>query len=343
MESIKENNNNKHSYRFIKDPGLPFHKKRLSDINKKLKRKVEYKIFSFFLISIFGSIMFAIFYIIDFSKDNFYFNLKIQNFFFGLSLFLSMLSFGVGIISWSKYIMPNKELVEKRNLVKINKKNKINKSLLNDINVVIQESEIKRSSLLRNTLIGALVFSFIPGIFTLRSLDISKEKHKEKLNKLKHTLWDKNIRIVLEVSEKPIYASDVKIGSIFHAVPENLSKHPQMLREKAKSVILLTRLDLNKYNPSLSREDWHHNGIVAYSKICTHVGCPVALYEQKTNYLLCPCHQSTFDLLNECKPIFGPAKRSLPQLPITIDNDGYLIAKSDFKEPVGPSYWEREK
>jgi ubiquinol-cytochrome c reductase iron-sulfur subunit len=101
------------------------------------------------------------------------------------------------------------------------------------------------------------------------------------------------------------------------------------------------RLDPTKMDISAGREDWHVDGIVAYSKICTHVGCPVALYEQQTHHLLCPCHQSTFDLTQECKVIFGPAGRPLPQLPITVDADGFLVARSDFQEPVGPSYWER--
>jgi ubiquinol-cytochrome c reductase iron-sulfur subunit len=82
-------------------------------------------------------------------------------------------------------------------------------------------------------------------------------------------------------------------------------------------------------------------GIVAYSKICTHVGCPVGLYEHRTHLLLCPCHQSTFDVAQDCQVIFGPANRPLPQLKITVDADGYLIAAAPFLQPVGPSYWER--
>ena len=84
-----------------------------------------------------------------------------------------------------------------------------------------------------------------------------------------------------------------------------------------------------------------HQGIVAYSKICTHVGCPVGLYEQGTHHLLCPCHQSTFDVTQDCAAVFGPAKRALPQLKIGVDDEGYLIATQGFMEPVGPSFWER--
>lgn len=91
-----------------------------------------------------------------------------------------------------------------------------------------------------------------------------------------------------------------------------------------------------------SRKDWQVGGILCYSKICTHVGCPISLWEQQTHHLLCPCHQSTFDLSNSGVVVFGPAARSLPQLPITVDADGYLVARSDFTVPVGPSFFERD-
>jgi ubiquinol-cytochrome c reductase iron-sulfur subunit len=82
---------------------------------------------------------------------------------------------------------------------------------------------------------------------------------------------------------------------------------------------------------------------VAYSKICTHAGCPVGLYRATTRSLLCPCHQSQFNVLNGAKPFFGPAVRPLPQLPLGVDNRGVLIALDDFAEPVGPAFWDREK
>ncbi len=113
------------------------------------------------------------------------------------------------------------------------------------------------------------------------------------------------------------------------------------LEEKAKAAVLLMRLKPEDLKVSEGKETWNYQGIVAYSKICTHVGCPVALYEQQTHHLLCPCHQSQFDITEEAKVIFGPAKRPLPQLPIEVDDEGYLVAQSDFHEPVGPSFWER--
>src|SRR6476620_8368128 len=151
-------------------------------------------------------------------------------------------------------------------------------------------------------------------------------------------------RLTRDPDGTPIKASDVTLGSAFHVIPEGLNElHEGKLNEKAKAVVLLMRLDPASLNPSPGRENWGYNGIVAYSKICTHVGCPVALYEQQTHHLLCPCHQSTFDLTKECKVIYGPASRPLPQLPIAVDAEGYLVATSDFHEPVGPTYWEREQ
>ena len=95
------------------------------------------------------------------------------------------------------------------------------------------------------------------------------------------------------------------------------------------------RLQPEDLHVTKGREDWNYEGIVAYSKICTHVGCPVALYEQQTHHLLCPCHQSQFDMTHEAKVIFGPAKRPLPQLPITIDSEGYLVARVTSPSPSG--------
>ena len=101
-------------------------------------------------------------------------------------------------------------------------------------------------------------------------------------------------------------------------------------------------MDPNTIKIPESRTDWQVDGILCYSKICTHVGCPISLWEQQTHHLLCPCHQSTFDLGNSGVVVFGPAARSLPQLPITVDAEGYLVARSDFTVPVGPSYFERD-
>jgi ubiquinol-cytochrome c reductase iron-sulfur subunit len=154
-------------------------------------------------------------------------------------------------------------------------------------------------------------------------------------------MWKEGVRLTRDPTGTPILASEVTLGSNFHVIPEGLKESIHPLEEKAKAAVLLMRLKPEDLQVSPGREDWNFQGIVAYSKICTHVGCPVALYEQLTHRLLCPCHQSSFDIKREATVIFGPAKRPLPQLPITVDDEGYLIARSDFTEPVGPSFWER--
>ena len=136
------------------------------------------------------------------------------------------------------------------------------------------------------------------------------------------------------------------VGSVFHVVPETTQEFREThewITEKSKAVVLMVRLNPEdlRTDQSPEGETWSHEGIVAYSKICTHVGCPVALYEQQTHHLLCPCHQSQFDITREAEVIFGPANRPLPQLAITVDTDGYLIAQGGFGQAVGPSFWER--
>ena len=107
------------------------------------------------------------------------------------------------------------------------------------------------------------------------------------------------------------------------------------------SQVVVVRVEEGQLRPRPGRENWSPQGYVAYSKICPHVGCPVGVYQEATHELLCPCHQSTFDVLDGARPRFGPATRSLPQLPLAVDPEGFLVAQSDFHEPVGPAFWNR--
>jgi ubiquinol-cytochrome c reductase iron-sulfur subunit len=201
-----------------------------------------------------------------------------------------------------------------------------------------QESGFGRRTLIRNTLIGALIAFPLPAVVLFRGFG---PQNDDPAKLLTYTMWKKGTRLTRDPSGTPIKASDVTLGSVFHVIPEGLLEKSDMLEQKAKAAVLLMRLKPGDLHVSPDRKTWNYDGIVAYSKICTHVGCPVALYEQQTHHLLCPCHQSQFDITHEAKVIFGPAKRPLPQLPITVDSEGYLVARSDFTEPVGPSFWER--
>ncbi|WP_024793172.1 cytochrome bc1 complex Rieske iron-sulfur subunit [Tomitella biformata] len=110
----------------------------------------------------------------------------------------------------------------------------------------------------------------------------------------------------------------------------------------AVMIIRFRSADGAKMIKRAGQEDFNYGDYFAYSKICTHLGCPTSLFEQQTNRILCPCHQSQFDALEYAKPIFGPAARALPQLPITVNAEGYLVARGDFIESLGPAFWERK-
>ena len=191
-----------------------------------------------------------------------------------------------------------------------------------------KESGLGQRRLLRRTLLLAAAPLGLLPLVLLRDLGPLPGK------KLRHTAWKSGTRLVVEGTGLPLKAADFNSpGGIITVVPRASSDN---LNELAKAAVLLLNLPLDKLKVKKGRENWHVGGIIAYSKICTHVGCPAALYEQTTHHILCPCHQSTFDAADSAKVIFGPAARPLPQLPIGVDSEGYLVATSDFPEPVGP-------
>ena len=164
---------------------------------------------------------------------------------------------------------------------------------------------------------------------------------------LRHTVWSPGRRLLVYGTNTPITPADFSApGSMITIVPEGYEDDPDAL-VKAGVILIKFRpgeLDIpvrTQGSTLVGTMNWTVDNIVAYSKICTHIGCPVALYEQTTHHILCPCHQSTFDASTGATVIFGPAARPLPQLPMTVNTDGYLVAKSDFTQPVGPSFWER--
>ncbi|WP_261622951.1 cytochrome bc1 complex Rieske iron-sulfur subunit [Nesterenkonia marinintestina] len=322
----------------IADPGLPPHRPRLADEDPQVAKRSERQVFVLFLLSIIGTItVFVAYFAIELTED--LQMLRLQNTLLGVGVALSMLGIGLGVVHWAKTLMPDHELVEARKPLRKESERQEAEKIVGD---VLEESGIKRRPLIRNTLIGAVLLAPLPGIVMFRDLDQSDDFGVERM---RHSLWDEGVRLVRDPTGTPIRAADMTVGSSMHVVPENLRDvpgHGDRLTEKAKAVVLLMRMNPDDIETvSEGREDWTYDGIIACSKVCTHVGCPVALYERHTHHLLCPCHQSTFDAANEFKVIFGPAGRPLPQLPISVDDEGYLVAQSDFTEPVGPTYWER--
>jgi len=145
------------------------------------------------------------------------------------------------------------------------------------------------------------------------------------------TAWRPGRRLVT-IDGVPLTRDVLAGGGILVAFPEGHT-------DAANSQIALFHFSGSEFKPQPGRETWSPEGFVAYSRICTHVGCAVAQYMDEAKVLACPCHQSTFDLLDGAKPVAGPAGRPLPQLPLAIDPQGYLVAQSDFTEPVGPGFW----
>jgi ubiquinol-cytochrome c reductase iron-sulfur subunit len=161
----------------------------------------------------------------------------------------------------------------------------------------------------------------------LRSLGPSPD------DKLRRTPWFPGARVTTDDGSF-ITANTLGVGSILTVYPEG-DTQPEW------SQTVLIRVNERALRPRPGREDWAPAGYVAYSKLCTHAACPVGLYNASNHQLLCPCHQSLFDVLDGAKPVFGPATRSLPQLPLAFDNEGHLVAQSDYHEPVGAGFWDR--
>jgi ubiquinol-cytochrome c reductase iron-sulfur subunit len=318
------------------NPGEPPHRKRVTDIDPKKARHAERTIYTLFYLSIAGSIFAIAAYMAFPIEDGDPASVRLNTLFIGLGSALALFGIGVAAVHWAKALMHDKEGIDIRHPVRGSDAT-IQQSV-EIFKVADEESGFGRRTLIRNSMIGALIAFPLPGLVLFRGMAPQNENPAELLS---HTMWKKGLRLTLDPSGTPIKASDVTIGSVFHVIPEGINDLPDKLEQKAKAAVLLMRLNPSDLNISPDREGWSFDGIIAYSKICTHVGCPVALYEQQTHHLLCPCHQSTFDVTEECKVIFGPAKRALPQLPIEVDSDGYLVAQSDFHEPVGPSFWER--
>ena len=320
----------------IKDPGIEPHRVRMTNKSEKHAKTAEKQIAAMFGVSVIGAIIavwgFFAFPIIDGDLSA----TRNNALWMGLGMALSMLGIGFGAVHWAKTLMPDNEVSEMRHQARSSDETRA--QALEIVKLADGESGFTRRKLIRRSMYGAIAFFPIPAIIIFGDLGPVVG------DTLRHTMWKPGTRLTKDPTGIPIKASDVTIGSVFHVIPEGLSEMEEhKLEEKAKAAVLLVRVNPSDLNEDPAKADWSYQGIVAYSKICTHVGCPVALYEQHTHHLLCPCHQSTFDLANHCEVVFGPASRPLPQLPIAVDAEGYLIAQNDFLDPVGPSFWDMRK
>jgi ubiquinol-cytochrome c reductase iron-sulfur subunit len=329
----------------VADPGLPAHEPRPTDTDAVSEKRAERQVATMFGLSTIFTLLFCVSYFVFAIGDepDVFLGLGASNVALGVCLGLALLFIGIGTIQWARKLMSDHEIIEYRHPVASSAEDR--EETLKALTTGAEESGIARRPLIRNSLLGALGALGLLAIIPLRDLGPLPG------DKLFHTIWKKGMRVVQDVDGSPIRPADMEIGQLVNGEPEiffaeNSEGEPEiegveLQTEKAKAAVVIVKMQPDDITPSAGRENWGVDGILCYSKICTHVGCPISLWEQQTHHLLCPCHQSTFDLADNGRVVFGPAARAVPQLPLALDDEGYLVATSDFTEPVGPSFWER--
>ncbi|HYI60255.1 MAG TPA: Rieske 2Fe-2S domain-containing protein [Acidimicrobiales bacterium] len=254
----------------------------------------------------------------------------------GLFLALALGGLGLGFVLWSRRFMPHQPVVEARHPIASTEEE------IDRFRDEFEQGEViltRRKLLVRTAglAVGALGAALL---FPLRSLGPRPGKG------LKETPYGRGVYLVTADNQR-VRAEDVNRDGVLTVFPEvaadpEEAEEPPRPEHQADSSTLLIRPS-GTPRPQRGRDGWTVDGLVAYSKLCTHVGCPVGLYQADTHLLLCPCHQSTFDVLDGARPVFGPATRPLPQLPIGLDAEGYVVAEGDFAAPPGPGFWDRDR
>ncbi|MDT7570231.1 MAG: ubiquinol-cytochrome c reductase iron-sulfur subunit, partial [Actinomycetota bacterium] len=298
-------------------------------VSEAAARAAERKVAALFLLSFLGVVGFVITYFaapFKFTERN--------NIFFTplLAIFMAIAlgGIGAGAVKWAKTLMVDEEAVQERHgfASEIEERDATGQALVEGF----EQTGLPRRKLLRNSLLLSALT--LPVMAVPLLFDLGPYAHKERA--LRTTAWKQGVRLIRR-NGTPVRLGDLALGSletVYPDVPGGI--------HMADAPTMLIRMDPAVLKPRKGREDWSVEGHIAYSVICTHLGCPVKLYEQQTHHLFCPCHQSTFDAANGAKVVFGPAARSLPQLAISVDADGYFVAQGDYPEPVGPSFWERK-
>jgi ubiquinol-cytochrome c reductase iron-sulfur subunit len=237
----------------------------------------------------------------------------------GVLLGLALGGLGVGLALWANALLHEGEVTEQREqLVSAPAERAAAERALD-------EPAVTRRRLLLRAL-GAATGA-LAGALAIPSLSLGPQPGSS----LFRTRWRAGARVV-DQDGRPLRPTDLPLESVRTVFPEGAVG-------SADSQTLLIRVDQALLRLPADRAAFAPQGCVAYSKICTHAGCPVGLYRAEAHELLCPCHQSTFDVLRGALPVFGPAARPLPQLRLELDDDGYLVAAGDYDEPVGPSFW----
>jgi quinol---cytochrome c reductase iron-sulfur subunit len=239
----------------------------------------------------------------------------------GVLLCVALVAFGWGLVIVGHHLFGGPDRVEERHVLVERAEEAHVEEALDRVEV------LSRRRLLTGSLLAALGAFAAAAVFPIRSLGPSPGRS------LDVTPWRRGRRAVTR-DGRHVRAADVPSGGLVTVFPEG---HP----DSADGQAVLLRVDADRLDLPPGRESWTPEGLIAFSKVCTHAGCPVGLYEVEPNQLLCPCHQSAFDVLRGAQPVSGPAARALPQLPLRIDDEGFIVAQGDFSSPIGPSWWNR--
>ncbi len=321
----------------IDDSIAPTHAPRSTDIDPKAEKRAEQQIAILFGLSGLGSLLLIYSYVFV-TKDVFIFipvmgNQNAQQLGIGIGMAMSLFFLGMAAIHWAKTLMSDVEVVNHRHEFRSSDEDR--EAFVKTVKAGAAAAGLGRRTLIKRSLGAAIGLFALPPVLLLRDLGPLPKKQLETTN------WKAGTRLLTDPGNRPILATDLEIGAVVQVLPAVEHEDERPLSDIAKDPVLLIRLREQDFQLTPEKLAMTYNGIIAFSKICSHMGCAVALYEQQTKHLLCPCHQSTFDVTRGAKVIFGPAARPLPQLAITVDAEGYLIARAAFSEPVGPSFWER--
>jgi ubiquinol-cytochrome c reductase iron-sulfur subunit len=247
----------------------------------------------------------------------------------GVALALAFFGIAGALVTWSRELLPHGQVVDEQHPLRA--PDAVRSDAVSQLLSGTGEIVGRRTWLMRLGW-GALGFLGIAALFPVRSLGPSPR------GQIGASGWKSGMRLVRE-DGSPVRAELLEVGTVVTAFPEG-QVGPDHAMEMANDAIMLVRVQQDALRLPGERRDWAPQGFIAYSKVCTHAGCPVALYREGPQQLMCPCHQSTFDVLDGGSVVFGPAARSLPQLPLRIDADGSVRAGGTMSGFVGPDAWE---
>lgn len=256
----------------------------------------------------------------------------------GTLLFFAFGGLGAGLAMWARDLMPGVDITAPREHHHSSEDDKLG---------FIQSLErgvgpMTRRPFLLKVLVPAGGLLGLAFLFPLASLGPTPK------GTFRRTAWGGGgQKRLLDEDNKPIHINDLDVNSIATVFPPRRPGIDDSTYEddNASAQTVVLNVGSQNFEIRANREGWtpieNGNRYVAFSKVCTHAGCPVGLYNRESQQLVCPCHQSTFDVLKACEPVFGPAPRSLPQLPLGVDDEGFLVATEDYHEPIGPGFWNR--